>query len=232
MKKTTIYLVVIIFATALFSCNGEGENTNNNQEEDTLTETIVEEIEIVEEATFTDNRDQHVYKTVKIGEQVWFAENLAFIASSGCWSYDEQLSNVELYGYLYTWKAATKSCPDGWHLPTDDEWKELEMHLGLSQTEADETGLRGIIAKQLRTQEGWFEGKNGTNETGLSIVPNGFRKLDGSFLEQDKAAYFWTASSQDKIPAWQRNFGYNYRGGVFRFYSNKLLGFSVRCVKN
>ena len=232
MKKITIYFVAIIFATALFSCNGGGENTNNNQEEDTIKAEVVEEIEIVEITTFTDNRDQHVYKTVKIGEQVWFAENLAFRASSGCWEYDDQISNLELYGYLYTWEAATKSCPDGWHLPTDDEWKELEIFIGMSQEEADESGLRGTIADKLRTQEGWFEGGNGTNETGLSIVPNGLRILDGSFLEQDKAAYFWTASSQNKIPAWQRYFGYDHNGGIFRFYSDKLLGFSVRCVKN
>jgi hypothetical protein len=75
--------------------------------------------------TFTDSRDGKTYKTIKIGSQIWMAENLAFKASSGCWAYDDDKSNVEKHGYLYDWNAAKTTCPAGWHVPSDEEWEEV-----------------------------------------------------------------------------------------------------------
>jgi uncharacterized protein (TIGR02145 family) len=81
-----------------------------------------------EQGRFTDARDGKTYKTIKIGSQVWMAENLAFKADNGIWSYENPSGSI--FGYLYTWDAAIHSCPVGWHLPADADWTCLVKFLG------------------------------------------------------------------------------------------------------
>ena len=84
-----------------------------------------------EENIIVDSRDGKEYKTVKIGEQVWMAENLAYKPSSGnYWAYDNDYTNVVKYGYLYDLEIAKEVCPTGWHLPSDNEWSVLIEYLG------------------------------------------------------------------------------------------------------
>ena len=208
MKKTTIYLVVFIFAIALISCNGKSKNE------------------------FKDKRDGHIYKTVKIGEQIWFAENLAYDAGDGCWAYDDDKTNVEKYGYLYTWEVAKTACPEGSHLSSDDEWKELEMHFGLTQEKADEATSRGST-KELKATTDWTKGENGTNESGFSIIPAGYRNtVSEEFDYLGQNANFWTSTPEKDEASWSRSIFAENDKEIFRYFFSQGNGYSVRCIKD
>lgn len=92
--------------------------------------------------TFIDNRDGHVYKWVKIGTQIWMAENLTYDAGSGSWNYFNDPAYAT-YGRLYDWETAKKACPAGWHLPDDSEWTILTDYVGGVKRRID---LRGKSA--------------------------------------------------------------------------------------
>ena len=207
MKKITIYIIIFIFTLALFSCG-------------------------IVKNKFKDKRDKYIYKTVKIGEQIWFAENLAYKANDGCWAFENDESNVEKYGYLYNWETAKKVCPKGWHLPTDAEWKELEIYLGLSQEEADKESSRGTIGKKLKTTQEWTPEGSGTNESKFSALPAGYRNgISGIFDYLGENTNFWTSSDREDEQAWSRSI-FDHNDKVFRSSFTYSNGYSVRCIKD
>jgi uncharacterized protein (TIGR02145 family) len=178
-----------------------------------------------------DSRDGKQYKIVEIGNQLWMAENLAFDYGSGCWAYDNNLSNVSKYGYLYNWETAKNVCPSGWHLPSDEEWKELEKYLGMSSSDADNTGWRGKVGKELKSTGGWYNSGNGTNSSGFNALPGGYRYGGGSFLSVGRNALFWSSSADGSEGAWNRYLRYN-DGEVHRRGWNRTDGYSVRCLQD
>jgi uncharacterized protein (TIGR02145 family) len=158
MKKTIISLFALVF---IYSC--------------TPHDTPI---------TFTDSRDGKVYKTVTIGEQVWLAENLAYLPSvvgPGTGSEDTghetdpyyyvygsysinaataiATANYRIYGVLYNWRAALAACPSGWHLPNDAEWTQLETYLSNNGHNYDGSiggvDVRSKIAKSMAAVSGW-----------------------------------------------------------------------------
>lgn len=184
-----------------------------------------------EYGTFVDSRDDKEYKTIKIGNQIWMAENLAFKLDSGCWAYDNDEKdnvedNVETYGYLYDWEAACKVCPDGWHLPSDDEWTILTDFLGGNYE----------VGKKLKSEYGWRSNKKSSNESGFNALPGGWRKYEeGRFYGQyhivGEGGFWWSSTSNGDQKAWSRYLNYS-NGQADRSYYNRKYGYSVRCVKD
>jgi len=148
-------------------------------------------------------------KTIKIGNQIWMAENMD-VDIKGSWVYDNNPANSETYGRLYNWQAANKVCPAGWHLPSDKEWAKLFEAFG-GESEA---------GKQLK-----LEGSSGFK------APYGGYCNGKSFWFLLQYVGYWSSSSYDDGHAWL-HFMTNKDNTVTTTYFNKNYGFSVRCVKD
>ncbi len=202
---------------------------------------------------FTDNRDGTHYKVVKIGKQIWMAENLKYLPSVNdstseakyyVYGYNgtdvdaaKQTENYKTYGVLYNWEAAKQACPEGWHLPSDAEWQELEMELGMSRSEVDSEDWRGTnqSCQLAGNTHLWTDGELETNiafgHSGFTALPSGTRSSNNLFYGVKVFTYWWSATQYDKSFAWSRYLVY-YKSNVYRYYDYKSNGFSVRCVKD
>jgi uncharacterized protein (TIGR02145 family) len=192
-------------------------------------------------ATFTDSRDGEVYTTVQIGNQCWMAENLRYNASG---SYLNSANPSTNYGRFYDWatvmnNSTTSSsnpsgvqgiCPSGWHLPSDSEWNELEMALGMSAADTANISFRGTHGTGMKSTTGWI-GTNGTNTSGFNAFPAGYCG-SGNFISLGEMSYFWSSTEISSTTAWRRQL--NWQSGVSRYgpFSYKTSAFSCRCVKS
>ena len=172
---------------------------------------------------FTDSRDGKKYKTVTIDTKIWMAENLNF-AAEGSKCYDNNPDNCAKYGRLYDWETAKKSCPDGWHLPSNDEYNVLYNTVG-----GDD-----VAGKKLRARSGWNEnnGKpgNGTDDFGFSALPGGYGISGGNFYNVGDFGYWWIASENVSGIAYYRSMNDNNGYADWSYYDKSFL-FSVRCVQ-
>ncbi|MBP6935406.1 MAG: fibrobacter succinogenes major paralogous domain-containing protein [Paludibacteraceae bacterium] len=195
-------------------------------------------------STFTDPRDGKVYQTVVIGNQVWMAENLAYLPSvvgpgTGSnttsyyyvYGYDgtnvadaKATDNYATYGVLYNWTAAMNACPDGWHLPSDAEWTELTDYLG-------GRSVAGGKLKETGTTHWASPNTGATNETGFTALPGGSRTSNGTFYLIGSLGYWWSATENVASNAWLR-YMYSNSSLVGRLDYDKEVGFSVRCVRD
>lgn len=203
--------------------------TNNQDGSDTETKTNF----ILVKGTYTDKRDNETYSIVTIGDQTWFAENLNYETANSWWYKDEE-SNGDIYGRLYSWDAAMTACPSGWYLASDDEWKTLEMFLGMDQSDTDGTEFRGNDeGKKLKSTSGWNAGGNGTDEVGFSALPGGERDRNGFFLYEGGFAAWWTNTEDfnQNLIAWYRYLE-DGEERIARDKANKDYGYYVRCIKS
>ncbi len=149
------------------------------------------------------------------------------------------------YGGLYTYAASIGDnwtrdnvddqgvCPDGWHIPTDLEWQELEISLGMDPVEANNMDWRGgneLVASKLKSETGWAGNDNSTNESGFSALPGCARGNNGGSFITNDCGYYWTSTTNNSF-AYLRMFGPGINSVDRQNYS-KANGFSVRCVKN
>jgi uncharacterized protein (TIGR02145 family) len=193
--------------------------------------------------------DENVYKTIQIGNQTWMAENLrttrfnnGTVIPKVRW-YDNNIGAYKnTYGALYDHYCVNTGdlCPTGWHVPTDEEWKELEMALGMTRAAADTSyldfdvygmGFRGTDqGTQLKAATGWsaWEGKLvlGTNASGFSALPAGDTGWDGVYECIGLSTSFWCSGAP-----WARTLSTE-QSKISRALYFEFIGFSVRCIKN
>jgi uncharacterized protein (TIGR02145 family) len=181
-------------------------------------------------STFTDPRDGRVYKTVKIGEQIWMAENLAYAAEdSKC--YNDDPANCEKYGRLYNWEAAKKACPIGWHLPSDAEWQEL-VDFASGDNEGDEyAGEKFKAKKEWNKDKDTLGDKLGTDDYNFSALPSGSCKSDGDFDGIGEHSVWWSSTEYEKGEAYNWFIFYDY-GDIYRHINEKDMLCSVRCIED
>lgn len=151
-----------------------------------------------------------VYKTVKINNTIWMAENLNYPIEDS-WFYDNNPSHGEKHGRLYTWEAAMRACPEGWHLPSADEWDNMIKELGGEE-----------LAYKKVTERG---------ESGLNLMLSGYKTVHGDFLSLDRAGDFWTSTEAGELNAWLRYIIHK-KENVFKIIDDKNCGYSVRYVKD
>ena len=203
--------------------------------------------------------DGNVYQTIKIGDQWWMAENLKVtkyrngdaipnVTDSTEWSslstaaycvYNNDNGNMATYGLLYNWYAVGDSrniAPAGWHVPTDAELRQLEMHLGMSQSQADSGGWRGTDEGGKLKETGtthWNSPNTGaTNESGFTALPGGYRDDDnGPFGGIGSHGALWSSTASGGDEAYYRTLYYDY-SNVRRGHNHRRNGFSVRCVRD
>ena len=194
------------------------------------------------------------YALTSIGAQCWFAENLKTIeyqngdpipanlneeewesTDSGAYAtnQDDSTSYNDIYGLLYNHHAVIddrKLCPTGWHIPTDAEFMTLEIFLGMTNDEAEAYQWRGTDqGYQMKSDSLDSPEWNGSNSSGFSAVPGGYRRYHGSFqLPTIGIGYWWTSNPEIFInrALWTE------QDKVQRRVNSPNNGFSVRCLKD
>ena len=191
-----------------------------------------------ETGSITDGRDSEYYQTVKIGDYWWMADNLRYgtringsqnqtdnsITEKYC--YGDSESNCDSYGGLYQWNELMNYstvemtqgvCPDGWHVPSEDEWQELEIYLGMDPSDAASVGLRG-------TDQGTQLKAGGSS--GFEALMAGKRNTSAVFENLGTYTTFWTSSGTNRTLS--SSWAQIYNGGT---YDDENNGFSLRCVR-
>jgi uncharacterized protein (TIGR02145 family) len=168
--------------------------------------------------TFSDPRDGKTYNWVRIGNQVWMAENLAFNPESGSYRvYGNNQSFLEHYGFLYDWNTAQNVCPPGWSLPSDQEWSQLLSFLSIHP------------ASKLKAKRGW-SANSGADEFGFRALPGGYSYGSNSFSGAGDLGIWWSATEHNAHSAWKFSMTFT-DSHVLRNSVTKATRYSVRCIK-
>ena len=197
----------------------------------------------------------NLYSIVYIGTQVWMAENLRatkfndntpipnitdntewlnLTGAAYCW-YNNDIQYKPTMGALYSWYTieAGSLCPTGWHVPSDDEYGTLEIYLGLNPDSVNVWGWRGTNqGTQMKSTTGWDDGGNGTNTSGFTGLPGGYRyAAQGAFYSLGKLTYWWSSTELNTNESWYRLLD-NINRDIYRATTSKKGGKYIRCVKN
>lgn len=202
MKRICCYMLLFSLIVTLSACEKKDSDPDDTN-------------------TFNDSRDGHTYETVKIGNQIWMAENLSYLpsvspSSTGSdtepyyyvYGYEgisvteaKASENYKTYGVLYNWEASLEACPEGWHLPAHDEWTELENYLIANGYNYDGTTSENKIAKALATKTNWVS-STGTGAVGNADYPEMRNKTGFSGLPGGNRGWNGVASNMGYYGNW------------------------------
>lgn len=261
LKSRSFNLLLVFLIFFIFSCNDKE---------------IIPEMPVLADDEFIDTRDDEIYKFIELGDQIWMAQNLRSAMytdgtpinnitdndswleqTSGayCW-YDNLETYKYTYGALYNGYAISQNvCPVGWHIPSDDEWTQLEIYLIANGYNYDgstiSNGTRTYnnkIAKSMAVRAGYFapyyttdtKGAPGNfdfidymNKSGLSMYPAGFRSnYKGQFTGKLTRARFWSNTLNESNIFYYYRMLWFWEAKLNRNHSTKAEGASVRCIKN
>jgi len=207
-------------------------NSGISDKSDIETDSNSEESFKSDYGTFTDLRDGKEYHWVKINNQIWMSENLAFnpLDEDAAWIYEKETNDSDAlknsptyktYGILYTFKAAINSCPDGWRVPSDMEWSKLENYLDNTVIDLNQIGYRGttIASKLIMTRPG-----------SLKVNFGGKRMSNGKYIGIETIGSYWTSTKAEDLKVWNRQIQKNLPQTI-RTKANENEGNSLRCVK-
>ena len=240
LKQNLLFASLLIFQ---ISCSGPSQSIAKENQEKTNINGRVN----VEKVTDFDGNE---YATVEIAGEIWTAENLRSLHYSDGTKieevhvFDDDEKNAAILGRLYTWETAVGKwgiCPKGWRLPTDDDFKKMERHLGMAEEDIEDTGWRdtnseGIRLKKEQKDFLWFDySKRGVNSTGFSVIPTGVRTSGGYYIGGGAFADIWTSTEFDAETALNRSLTWSWphpgKAKIYRKPVDKKWGFSVRCIK-
>ena len=224
MRLHIVYTLVLVLLL-MYSCTSDEEPEP--------------EVYQIQTGTFTDERDGTTYQTVKIGEQWWMAENLAYETESGSYAYEDDENNVQKYGRLYTLEAARTASPNGWHLPTDEEWIQLGEFIENDQNEEhlyNGNPYTFYAGKYLKSNTGW--GGAGVDYYGFNGIAGGayFHSTRYGLIEKD--AFWWSGSVYsnsydfENLFYWTLDYGDSFLSRGNYLMIEKRDRFSVRCIKD
>jgi len=200
---------------------------------------------IINELGTTADIDGNQYPIFQIGRNIWMAGNVRVTrfnngdqiteiikdekwsnTRKAAWSmYDNSLKYGKPLGYLYNGNAALDErniCPSGWHIPTDSDWENLIKTLGGSK----EAGIK------LRATKGWLPTMNGTNVSGMKLLPSGSRNENGQFYGAGKVGVWWSSTNDPSgVKLFTRTLS-NDKQEVIKFAANPKIGAYVRCIRD
>ncbi len=212
-----------------------------------------------EETDTVTDIDGNLYKTIVIGGNTWMAENLrttkfrdgtaiplvtaeaewaGLTGAAYCWP-ENNATNKSTYGGFYNGYAVFDShglCPTGWHIPSDGDWIDLELELGMPQGEAYLDAIRAEtqnVGGKLKATVNWDAPNLGANNSSdFTAYGTGYRRPSGEFAWfRQWTGYLTTTPATTQGNCWMRYLGYDIQG-IDRHERDRQYGYSVRCVKD
>lgn len=177
--------------------------------------------------TIVDSRDAHIYRTVKIGDQQWMAENMNYGVYEDCFDAQgdrcvDDTCSCTKYGRLYTWLSAIDDlCVQGWRLPTKEDFEKLFVTVGGDS----------IAGRMLKSMSDWKSDNNGVDSFGFTALPAGYRFTSGGSYGVYNNADFWCSTESTHQKAYYVNLNYKNDSAIIS-EAGKSEGFSIRCVKD